>query len=367
MSIHQNIQRALDRFAFENAWRNIHSGSEEIQKPQIDYLIHLFAPLAQSACPRSGEREVDVLAKSICQNSARYEDGGVSLLASAIECGANPAYSWLQKSKHIDDKVPMPESLLEVAASSSSKHASDLVEILLKSGANPNDQNYNCVISPIHTAVQNKRLDILTLLLQYGADPNMMSAMGTTPLWHAVVEDFMEGVDVLIKYGADIDFGANDGVSPLATAISAQRLHAKGRSELVVKALLERGANPDIGDFPIWTYALTPNCLHMLPMLLEKVPDIRARCFPLHMLVMRIDHGNPWVKSEFNQAVECLLQHGANIDDVDKSGQTALELARSTQVECAVMWLEERVAELNANALNKSTQTVKLPGRGARL
>lgn len=367
MSIHENIQRALDRSVFESAWRNVHAGDGTIQRPQMDHLLSLFAPLAQSACPRTGEREVDLIAKSICQNSACYDDGGAYLLASIIERGANPAYAWFQKSENIDDRVPVPESLLQVAVSSSSKRAADLVQVLLKSGANPNDPDYNCVIGPLHTATQTKRLDIVEILLQYGADPNMMSAMDTTPLWHAIVEDFMEGFDILLLYGADIDFGANDGVSPLATAISAQRLRAKGRNEILVKELLERGADPSLGDFPIWTYALTPNCLHMLPMLLEKVPNIHAGCSPMHILVQRIECGNQWTKTQFNQAVDCMLRHGAKIDDIDQSGKTALEFARSTQVDRAVAWLEERVAELNANTLNESTQTVKAPGRGARL
>jgi hypothetical protein len=65
-----------------------------------------------------------------------------------------------------------------------------LVRALLEGGANPNikmEGRNNDKQTPLHLAVKevhvpSKRLEIVNLLLQYGANPNAVNSRGTTPL-----------------------------------------------------------------------------------------------------------------------------------------------------------------------------------------
>lgn len=61
------------------------------------------------------------------------------------------------------------------------------LERLLKAGANPNQQDRDDGgWTPLIWAVAMRRLDLIKLLLQYEADPNIQSKWGTTPISHCM-------------------------------------------------------------------------------------------------------------------------------------------------------------------------------------
>jgi ankyrin repeat protein len=56
----------------------------------------------------------------------------------------------------------------------------DITELLLKHGARPNVPGHHN-ITPLHEAVLNNRLDIVKLLVMYGADAEARDGNGKTP------------------------------------------------------------------------------------------------------------------------------------------------------------------------------------------
>ena len=62
----------------------------------------------------------------------------------------------------------------------------DTVDALLDAGADVNQQSRESMkIAPLHSALAIKRLDLVTLLLARGANPNARAETGLTPLHSA--------------------------------------------------------------------------------------------------------------------------------------------------------------------------------------
>lgn len=109
-------------------------------------------------------------------------------------------------------------------------------EALLASGADPNTPAANSFqVRPIHSAAANRKapesLALCKLLLEKGANPNVMQAGGWTPLHQAAAHGRKEAVELLLAHGAKVDAKSADDRTP------AQMAEVKGHTE--IQALLE--------------------------------------------------------------------------------------------------------------------------------
>lgn len=95
-------------------------------------------------------------------------------------------------------------------------------------------------------AVEENNLDLVSWLLEQGADPNEPSKNGWTPLMLAILHDSVEMTESLLKSGTDpnrtTQSEENPCRSPLAVAISNGRLEA-------VRLLLAYNADADAPDY----------------------------------------------------------------------------------------------------------------------
>lgn len=99
---------------------------------------------------------------------------------------------------------------------------SQIAEFLLKNGADVNNRQYSIsgkppgttfqqeaiVLSgrtPLHWAIAKKHTDIVKLLLQHGANPNVRNSAGRTVLQEACYTDLPESVELLLQSGADVN------------------------------------------------------------------------------------------------------------------------------------------------------------------
>ena len=126
----------------------------------------------------------------------------------------------------------------------SSRGYADVVRSLVDRGADLNticqDRDRigrRCQWTPLHVASWNGIIQILTILLEHGADPNALDDSGQTALHLASSREGFTDVELLLEYGADMGVQDEDGWTPLHGA--AHHLNLQ-----VVAVLLNRGADP---------------------------------------------------------------------------------------------------------------------------
>ena len=79
----------------------------------------------------------------------------------------------------------------------------DGVILAITNGTDLNELD-NLGNSALHWAVMRGDIEIVKILLEAGADPNVISSDGYTPKWSAVDFDLIEIADVLNEYGGKV-------------------------------------------------------------------------------------------------------------------------------------------------------------------
>ncbi|KAF2660579.1 ankyrin [Lophiostoma macrostomum CBS 122681] len=126
---------------------------------------------------------------------------------------------------------------LSWAAWSGSSGCVTCVRLLLQHGADPNARDTRYHESPLHWALKGSHtVDIVTALLDYGADIASTSARGEQPLHRAVISGALQSVLILLDRGADINASMKPSYdTPLHIATG-------WNSPLLVNLFLERRA-----------------------------------------------------------------------------------------------------------------------------
>ena len=120
----------------------------------------------------------------------------------------------------------------------------DKVEEFLKSGEiDVNHIQAYGGYTAMHRATQFGGANMVQLLLEYGGDVHTTSNGGWSPLGHVLDETAMKPPDVertvraLLLHGANVNVSGRKGCTPLQTAV------LKARNSVVVKILLDHGAD----------------------------------------------------------------------------------------------------------------------------
>jgi len=208
----------------------------------------------------------------------------------------------------------------------------DIAKLLLTHGASPNMKANDKY--PLHAACRGWHYDLVKLLLQYNVDVALNDEKGKTAL-HCVLEaesndssvnedrGIQDLVQLLLDSGADVNVVSKDGETPFHMACS------RGLTPVVAK-MLEYGAKVD--GIGVKKLPLTVACRnkHMSvvqlllssganPAILQEDRPYR-RALPLHIAA---EDGS-------SELVGLLLKHSSNVDITDSSGSTALHYG----VEC---------------------------------
>ncbi|KAH8790716.1 ankyrin repeat-containing domain protein [Hyaloscypha finlandica] len=183
-----------------------------------------------------------------------------------------------------------------------------LTEYLLKKGFTPNaagwkEDAYDLYFKriPLPTAVRNRRPDICSLLLDYGADPNVHDRRSGTPLYASVKVGNLELVSRFLDLGSlpNEDVFVNNGCSKVVHVASTHQQPA------ILEELLKYGAN------------------------------LNARCPSCPSALMAA------VKLQRLETMELLIKAGAKISEPDDFGRTPLSRAKDGHFELAANMLSE--------------------------
>ncbi|KAI1630940.1 ankyrin repeat-containing domain protein [Biscogniauxia mediterranea] len=192
------------------------------------------------------------------------------------------------------------------------RHDAESVRALLLFGANPNAMDSRG-ITPLYLAVEESFLDAATMLLKYGADPNLAAGREMcTPLAMAVVEDKFNLARALLTYGGDVSRGMLNGDTMLISAI------IKKRTKRTIDMLLDYGCDPNAKNKEGHTAlfeAIQTNRIEIVSSLLDHGanPNLPG---PKHML---------WPSVGLPRILELLLARGAD----PKKAPGVMELATS--------------------------------------
>lgn len=161
---------------------------------------------------------------------------------------------------------------------------------------------------PLFWALNSRNPSMVVFLLSKGANPEQMCAGVHTALSYACSHGYYEMVDVLIKHGVNVNYLVQDTASCLYMATSTE----------MVKALLDAGADPNIGLSPIGTPSLTCEAFALM---LEKglnINRVYKKNLGLHMLLSSFP----------NIPVLHMLLRLANVDvtTVNEHGRTAAQM-----------------------------------------
>ena len=193
----------------------------------------------------------------------------------------------------------------------------EMVRLLVKYGANVNDKScYNN--SFLADAVGQGNLEIVKILVEAGANVNHKTYFGS-PIQAALREGNTEIVDYLLERGADIESHTNwarGNSTPIFDALAA------GDSESVQK-LIDKGADIHVvGDFgnTLLHVAAENGLTKWVEYFLDQGLDIEAenrnRYRPIHLAVLcRLPkQNNPTIRNRKDEVVQYLLNRGASVE-----------------------------------------------------
>ena len=196
----------------------------------------------------------------------------------------------------------------------------------------------------LHWASYADDVELADLLIRAGARVNAANDLGVTPLWSASLNGSSAMVRRLLECGADPNAALLAGETPLMVA-------ARTGSPEVVELLLAGGANPNAhgarGQNALM-WAVAQKHAGVVKVLLAHGADIHARSDVWSQMMAVPPHGRP----EYNRQIprggdtalmfaaragdlesaQLLVRAGANVNDQDAWGVSALVLAaRFTQ------------------------------------
>lgn len=210
-----------------------------------------------------------------------------------------------------------------------------LVDLLLASGGDPNAKTAEGTTA-LFQAIQANRVDLMTVLLDHGANPNLPGPKH--PLWPSTYKPKclalmlargadtkktpgvmelasslknLESVKILIEAGVSPNIRKDGVYTPLCSAI-------RDDSREIVTYLLENGADPNFNasEYPAFK-SITHKRIHFLPQLVAAGVDLNS---PKGIMETAVQFND-------KDAMLFLFDHNVNPNDRTAEGNTALTTA----------------------------------------
>ena len=260
--------------------------------------------------------------KTAVQDARQIDAGGDTALLFAAQGGdAAIAALLLAAGANVNDTAADGRSAL-VAATFAGHSA--VVRVLLDAGADPDASSAG--YSALHAAVLRGDLPAVTALLARGANLNARIAKGSP----------------VRRFGSQWALpGTMSGATPLLVAATYLEVD-------IMRALLAGGADPAIG-LPDGT----------TPFLAAAGIAVETEVRPSDLTRWNVADSDtpviPRAETDVVEAIKLFVEAGADVNQVNEAGDSALHAAASAGMTSVIQWLAERGAALNVK--NKDGQT----------
>jgi len=241
----------------------------------------------------------------------------------------------------------------------------DCMKRLVKNGANINAANSN-LETPVMIAAETPGPENLGFLIAHGANIRAADKNGNRALHRAATRGYMMNIKALLSAGAEIDCQNNLGATALHIAESS------GKPD-VIALLKQSGANRDIAD----KNGITPGkiddarsekAFELFDKIFSEARFIKADGVPkkywINFSLQPKLHKAVILKSP--EVVETLIKNGADVNEKNMDGETAIEIAMETGAFEAFDRLYEKSAEVNIRSKIFLNFTIKLMNNDRR-
>lgn len=282
--------------------------------------------LIEAAWRGEAEKVVALLEKGVDANAADRDDR-TALMAAARSGNTDIVKILLEHGANVNATHYYGGTALSEAAR---RERSETVRFLLEHGVNMNlDANAKALVYVADPTRQKSDIrEIFYLLLEKGAHVDTIDGNGNTSLIYAVRRGDAEMVEALLEKGADTEFiGDGTGFVNQSALMEA----AVARDKNMMQILFDHGADVNLQSKGGWT---------ALKWMVTECPSEKDK---------KIFKGIPkWLHdSSYLEIAQFLIEHGADVNTGDSSGNTALILAVAWCTAEMVQFLIDSGAELN--------------------
>jgi ankyrin repeat protein len=208
-------------------------------------------------------------------------------------------------------------------------------------------------------AVQKGQMEAVMLLIEKGEDINAKDSNGNSLLHQVIANANLAMVKMLLEKGANINLLNDQQVSPLYYSLG----YAGHCDMNIVKLLVDGGANVNIpmynGDTPMHMACYCAN-KEAMEILLSKGAGINIANqqgdIPLYSLLQQANLED----EQKLEAVKYLLSMGAAVHYINSNGNTALDIATGQCKEEIAKYLNSQIAEQASIVLSKDSATSKV-------
>jgi len=201
----------------------------------------------------------------------------------------------------------------------------EMVSYLLENGADPNAKTDDAgAVTPMYLATRGGQVEVAKALIANGVDVNQVVTVNGTiapPLYFAVIEGFDAMVSVLLEAGADVNVRcqappeAGSTIPVVGSPLIFAAIHGR---HSVAKLLLEAQANPEFrarpdGPTPLYE-AVKRADLEMVTLLVHYKADVNAQVNGSSMLSVIEDAQRGHQKAESLDRIYSLLRDAGALD-----------------------------------------------------
>jgi ankyrin repeat protein len=144
----------------------------------------------------------------------------LSIFEAAAVGALDRVAGWLEAQPDLLDAYA-PDGFQPIGLAAFFGHTA-IVDYLLHRGAQADAPSQNRLrVRPLHSAIANRRTEIVALLLDHGVDVNSTQADDFTPLHEAAQNGLPDVTQWLLDRGAAVNARLSSGQTPLALALAA--------------------------------------------------------------------------------------------------------------------------------------------------